>query len=80
MHLDPDARRALELSVGGLTATEVAAHLGYDLKVVLVLILRAMAALGARSKLEAVVTALRLELIELPAPTPPERAGALAGS
>ena len=80
MHLDPDARRVLELSACGLTSTEVAAHLGDDREAVLVRILRGMAALGARSKLEAVVTALRLGLIELPAPPRPERAGALAGS
>ena len=31
MQLDPDAHRVLELSAGGLTSAEVAAHLGYNL-------------------------------------------------
>ncbi len=64
--LDADARTALRLSATGMITDEVAAHLGTPPDQVRRDIARAIAALGARSKLEAVVIALRLGLIDLP--------------
>ena len=56
----------LRLSATGLTTVEVAAGLGMSPDDVRRHMGRAIAALGARSKLEAVVLALRLGLIDLP--------------
>ena len=55
----------LRLSATGLQTDEVAEHLGIGVDEVRLHLERAMAALGARSKLEAVVLALRAGLIEL---------------
>ena len=60
-------RLVLRLSVTGLLTHEVADHLGTSPDEVRRHVAGALAALGARSKLEAVVLALRLGLIELPA-------------
>lgn len=64
--LDADARTVLRLSALGLTTVEVAAQLGMTPKQVRRHVARAISILGARSKLEAVVIALRLRLIQLP--------------
>ena len=64
--LDPDARRVLALLATGLLTDEVAAHLELGSEEVRRHLLRAILALGARSKLEAVVIALREGLIDLP--------------
>ena len=72
MHVPPSAalteleHRVLRLSATGLLADEVADRLGISPDEVRVHIGRAMAALGARSKLEAVLVALRLGVITLP--------------
>ncbi len=58
--------RVLRLSATGLLTHEVAEQLGMHPGEVRRHIGRAMAALGARSKLEAVMLALRLGLIDLP--------------
>ena len=57
----------LRLSATGLLADEVAEHLGLSPEEVRRHLRGAMAALGARSKLEAVVLALRAGLVDLPA-------------
>ena len=59
-------RLVLRLSATGLTTAEVAAHLDMEPDEVRRHMGCAIAALGARSKLEAVVLALRLGLIDLP--------------
>jgi DNA-binding CsgD family transcriptional regulator len=59
--------RVLRLSATGLLTHEVADQLGMDPDEVRRHVTSAMATLGARSKLEAVVLALRWGLIELPA-------------
>ncbi len=64
--LEVDVRTVLQLSATGMTSDEVAAHLGTTPGQVRRAIARAIAALGAGSKLEAVVIALRLGLIDLP--------------
>ena len=56
----------LRLSATGLTTDEVADRLGLSPDEVRRHVAGAMAALGARSKLEAVVLALRLGLVALP--------------
>ena len=56
----------LQVSATGLLTDEVAIQLGMDPDEVRRHLVGAMAALGASSKLEAVVLALRLGLIELP--------------
>ncbi len=58
----------LRLSATGLTTAEVADHLGIDPDEVRRYVAGAMAALGASSKLEAVVLAVRRGLVDLPAP------------
>ena len=60
-------RLVLRLSATGLLADEVAEHLGLSPEEVHRHLRGAMAALGARSKLEAVVLALRAGLVDLPA-------------
>ena len=66
--------RVLRLSATGLLTDEVAAQLGMDPDEVRGHLRGAMATLGARSKLEAVLLALRWGLIHLPTgesePTP----------
>ncbi len=57
----------LELAAGGLTSDKVATRLGIGRDEVRRHAAGAMAALGAASRLEAVVIALRQGLIELPA-------------
>ncbi len=64
--LDARARTVLRLSATGMNSYEVAEHLGATPDQVRRDISRAIAALGAGSKLEAVVIALRLGLVELP--------------
>ena len=59
-------RRVLQLSATGLTTDEVAEQLGIAPDEVRRHVLRIMAAVGARSKLEAVVLALERGLIQLP--------------
>jgi DNA-binding CsgD family transcriptional regulator len=61
--LDPLAIRVLALSARGLSTAEVAAELGADPDEVRGALRRAMAELGARSKLEAIILALRAGLI-----------------
>ena len=58
---------ALRLSATSMTTAEVAAHLGIGPDVVRERVLRIMAALGAPTKFDAVLLALRLGLIDLPA-------------
>ncbi len=59
-------RLVLRQSATGMLTHEVAEHLGISPDEVRRHVAGAMAALGARSKLEAVVVALRLGLVELP--------------
>lgn len=59
-------RLVLRLSAAGLTAAEVAVQLGIAPDDVRRHLKGAILALGARSKLEAVVLAIREGLIELP--------------
>ncbi len=61
-------QRVLALAATGMTTDQVAGHLGLDAEIVRHYTARAMQALGARSKLEAVVTALEQGLIDLPQP------------
>jgi DNA-binding CsgD family transcriptional regulator len=63
--LAPDERRVLELAARGMTSVEIAAHLGVPRAEVRSQLLRAIAALGAHSKLEAVVIAVKHGLIDL---------------
>ena len=56
--------RVLRLSASGMTAEEVAEHLDLDLAQVQRHLRQAIVAVGARSKLEAVVIALRQGLID----------------
>ena len=58
-------RRVLRLSATGLLTDEVAEHLGIGVDEVRLHLGGAMVALGARSKLEAVVLALRAGLLDL---------------
>ena len=58
-------RRVLALAAQGMTTTDIAAQLGGTPDEVRSHVAGAIVALGARSKLEAVVTALRLGLIDL---------------
>ncbi len=58
----------LRLSATGLTTAEVADRLDIDPDEVRRYVAGAMAALGASSKLEAVVLAVRQGLVDLPAP------------
>ena len=59
-------RRALELSASGLVSAEVADAMGVSPGVVRASLVSAIGKLGARSRLEAVVIALRSGLIEIP--------------
>ncbi len=63
--LDARARTVLGLSATGMNSYEVAEHLGATPDQVRRDISRAIAVLGAGSKLEAVVIALRLGLVGL---------------
>ena len=65
--LTESEHRVLRLSATGLLTHEVAAQLGMNPDEVRRHVTSAMAALGARSKLEAVVLALRRGLIDLAA-------------
>jgi len=64
--LDAGQRRVLTLAATGLITDEVATQLGMSVDDVRRHTAGAIAALGARSKLEAVVIALRRGLIDLP--------------
>jgi DNA-binding CsgD family transcriptional regulator len=64
--LTADERRALGLSATGLVVTEVASAMTIGPDEVRRLLASAIRKLGARSKLEAVLIALRLALIEPP--------------
>ena len=65
--------RVLQLSATGLAAVEVAATMQLPIETVREHIAEAISALSARSKVEAVVIAFQLGLIELPSvrPSPP---------
>ena len=63
--LPPEAGRSLELLATGLSMPEVAARLGCPVHVVLGHLSRAIVELGATSKLDAIVKATRLGLIDL---------------
>jgi DNA-binding NarL/FixJ family response regulator len=65
--LSPDEREVLRLMAAGLPTDEVAAALDVDPDAVRTRVRRILVALEARSKLEAVVIALRRGLIDLPA-------------
>jgi DNA-binding CsgD family transcriptional regulator len=64
--LTADERRALGLSATGLTSAEVAVAMDIGPDEARGLLASAVRKLGARSKLEAVLIALRLALIEIP--------------
>ncbi len=64
--LDADTRAVLQLSAAGMLSGEVGERLGMTPDEVRRHLQAAMTALGARSKLEAVVIALRSGLIKLP--------------
>ena len=64
--LTPTERAVLEAAATGLSSEEAAERLSIGAEDARAALKRAMAALGARSKLEAVVLALRAGLIELP--------------
>ena len=64
--LPPTARRVLELLATGLSTEEVARRLGRPAADVRRDLLRAMEALGAASKLEAILIAIRQGLIDPP--------------
>ena len=67
VRLSPCEREVLELSACGAVALEVAGALGLPLDEVREHLAAATRKLGARSRLEAVIVALRDGLIELPA-------------
>ena len=67
-------RAALTLSAAGLTSAEVADVLGISVAEIRAHLSSAIAVLGARSKLEAVIVALRSGLIEVGEEQPPDRA------
>jgi DNA-binding NarL/FixJ family response regulator len=64
--LPPETRCVLQLAATGLATSEIAERLGLPVEVVRSRLATAIAALGARSKLEAVILALRRGLIQLP--------------
>jgi DNA-binding CsgD family transcriptional regulator len=66
--ISADERAVLAASGSGLSATEVAERLGYPPERVRHHLASAMTKLGARSKLEAVIIALRNGMIDLPEP------------
>ena len=59
-------RQVLQVSATGASTSEVATRLGMSVDEVREHLAQAIALLGARSKLEAVIRALRLGLIRLP--------------
>lgn len=63
-----DERRVLALAARGLSAREIAARLGWPEARVRSAQRGAITALGARSKLEALIIALRAGLIRIAAP------------
>lgn len=63
--MDGVTRRVLELSATGLVTTEVAAELDMTVEDVRASLAAAGAELGARSKLEAVIIAIREGLIRV---------------
>ncbi len=73
MDLNPEQRTVLELAAGGLINDEVAACLGIGRDEVRRHLVSAMEALKAGSKLEAVIVALRLGLIDPPGDWPRSR-------
>jgi DNA-binding NarL/FixJ family response regulator len=68
VRLTPEEIRVLATSATGLNAYGVADTLGLSHSTVRPLIASAVMKLGARSKLEAVLVALRDGLIDLPSP------------
>ena len=66
--LPPSTARVLELLASGLSTGEAADHLGVARTAARDELLRAMKVLGASSKLEAVILAMREGLIERPPP------------
>jgi DNA-binding CsgD family transcriptional regulator len=64
--LSEGERRALELSARGLTVPEVAAAMGASSDAVHAWLASAIAKLGARSKVEAVIIAARRGDLDLP--------------
>jgi DNA-binding NarL/FixJ family response regulator len=66
--LSSDVCRVLELMATGHSSAEVAVHLGTTPDVVRQRAAAAIVALGAHSKLEAILRAADLGLIELPGP------------
>ena len=65
VRLSAAEREVLQLSAAGLVTAEVTAHLGVTPDEVRRHLQAAMTALGSRSKLEGVVLALRLGLIDV---------------
>jgi DNA-binding NarL/FixJ family response regulator len=64
--LDPLERLVLELAAEGLSTTEIAATMGAPVDRVRAHTSAVLAKLGARSKLEALIIAIRHGLIRLP--------------
>jgi DNA-binding NarL/FixJ family response regulator len=64
--LDPRERQVLQALAMGLSIAEAAERLGLPIEVVREYAKSAIVKLGARSKIEAVIIALRQRLIELP--------------
>jgi DNA-binding NarL/FixJ family response regulator len=66
--LEPLDRRVLELIAEGLSNSDAAEHLGIPVGQVRAQLLVIMEKLGAHSKLEALIVAIRHGLIRLPPP------------
>jgi DNA-binding NarL/FixJ family response regulator len=64
--LDPVERRLLELMATGLSIRDVAEQTGLPIDVVRIYLADVIGKLGARSKLEALIVAIRHGLIEIP--------------
>ena len=64
--LEPLERRVLELAASGLSTAEVAGRLGVPVDTARSTLRGILARLGARSKLEALIIAIRHRLIDLP--------------
>jgi LuxR family quorum sensing-dependent transcriptional regulator len=64
--LEPLERRVLELSATGLSSSEVAEQLGIPAELVRAQLLAIMKKLGATSRLEALIIAIRRRLLDLP--------------
>ena len=64
--LEPLERRVLELAATGLGTTELADHLGMSVETVRGILRAVIDKLGARSKLEALIIAIRHRIIDLP--------------